>query len=150
MIQLTTKSPKETIQFGGRLAKLLNPGDIVCLSGDLGSGKTTLVKGIAKGVKINPTKVNSPTFVLMNTYEGTLPLYHFDLYRLNETRDIPFIGYEEFFYGKGLTVVEWAERLGSLYPKEYLKVSLEHTGDDQRTIRCTAQGQRYQNLLKKL
>ncbi|MEK6560783.1 MAG: tRNA (adenosine(37)-N6)-threonylcarbamoyltransferase complex ATPase subunit type 1 TsaE, partial [Nitrospirota bacterium] len=86
-VRILSKSTDQTLRLGERLAKYLRRGDILCLEGELGSGKTTLIKGIAKGLRIAPEKVNSPTFVLMNAYHGRLPLYHFDLYRLEEIHE---------------------------------------------------------------
>ena len=138
------------MDFGGRLAKLLRPGDIVCLSGELGSGKTTLVKGIAQALKINPAKVNSPTFVIMNIYESKIPLYHFDLYRLDGKNEISLTGYDEFLYGQGIAVIEWAERFQELFPKECLKIDLKHEGETKRSFQLLAQGKRYETLMKRL
>jgi len=145
-----SKSPEETIGFGEHLAQSLKEGDIVCFFGDLGTGKTTLIKGIAKGLEIAQTKVNSPTFVLMNVYHGRLPLFHFDLYRLNDMEDINSIGYDEFLYGNGVSVVEWADRLGALLPDEYLKIDLKHKRIDERTIQLSARGSRYQKMIENL
>ena len=149
-VRILSTSSEETKCLGETLARHLRGGDILCLRGDLGSGKTTLIKGIAQGLKIAPAKVHSPTFVLMNAYEGRLPLYHFDLYRLEEVREISTIGYEEFLYGDGVSVIEWAERFGELTPKEYLGLYFAHKGGDERSIRLEASGQRYVGLLKKL
>ena len=133
-MKFISKNPQETIKFGQRLVKKLKVGDIVCLCGELGTGKTTFVKGMAKGLNVVAAKVSSPTFVLMNIYEGKLPLFHFDLYRLNNTKEIEAIGYEEFFYGNGIAVIEWAEKLEELMPKKYIKVALEHQGPQKRLI----------------
>ena len=149
-VDILSKSTDQTIKLGERLAKHLRKGDIFCLQGDLGSGKTTLIKGIAKGLKIASEKVTSPTFVLMNAYEGRLPLYHFDLYRLEEIHEISSIGYEEFLYGDGVAVIEWAERLGALTPKEYLRIELAHKGEDQRLIKIFPAGTRYSQLVDSL
>lgn len=147
-VHILSKSAEETLRLGERLAKHFKKGDIVCLQGDLGAGKTTLIKGVAKGLKIAPAKVNSPTFVLMNAYQGRLPLYHFDLYRLENTGEIGAIGYEEFLYGDGVSVIEWAERLGVLTPKEYLRVELKHKGENERSIKLAAVGERYYRIMK--
>ena len=148
--KIISKSPEETIKLGARIARYFKAGSIVCLMGDLGSGKTTLIQGIAQGLKISKTKVNSPTFVLMNVYYGKLPLYHFDLYRLGDMNDIHSIGYEEFLYGDGVAVVEWAERLDSLMPEEYLKIDLTHKKLNEREIKISAQGAKYKEILKKI
>ena len=141
---------EETLALGKKIALGLKKGDILCLFGDLGSGKTTLVQGIAAGLKINPTQVNSPTFVFMNVYEGKIPLFHFDLYRVETTREILALGYEEYFYDDGITVIEWAERLQTLLPQEYLEVKLLHQGEDQRLLKISAQGERYQKVVVKI
>ena len=147
-MKILSKSEEQTRQLGARLARLAKPGDIFCLSGELGTGKTTLVKGIAEGLKVDPKKVNSPTFVLMNIYEGKLPLYHFDLYRTDEAGEIANLGYEEFMYGEGVAVVEWAEKLKDFSPKECLLVTMEHRGEDERSIHLAAAGKRYETILK--
>ncbi len=141
-------SEKETVALGARLAKHLAVSDIVALFGDLGSGKTTLVKAMAKGLKIKPNKICSPTFVLMNIYDGRLPVYHFDFYRLDDVQEMNLIGCHEFFYGDGVCVIEWAERLGKLMPKEYLGIKLQHQNINERRIQCTAHGKRYQKFLE--
>ncbi len=146
-VDILSKNAEQTIALGERLAKYFKKGDIVCLEGDLGAGKTTLIKGVAKGLKIAAEKVNSPTFVLMNAYQGRLPLYHFDLYRLENTGEISAIGYEEFLYGDGVSVIEWAERLGALTPKEYLRVELKHKGENERSIKISAVGKKYHEYL---
>jgi len=150
MQEFISKDPKETIRFAQRLAQRFKSGDIVCFFGDLGSGKTTFIKGIAKGLKISPIKVSSPTFVLMNIYEGRLPLFHFDLYRLESAQEISSIGYDEFLYNHGISVIEWADRLGTFMPEEYLRVDLKHKSIDQRIIKLSAKGSRYQDIVKKM
>ncbi len=145
-----TRDPKQTLRLGVRLAELLAPGDLLCLEGDLGSGKTTLVKGIAKGLWVEANKVNSPTFVLMNIYEGKLPLYHFDLYRLDDPKEILRLDYEEYFFGEGVSLVEWADKLGPYKPLEYLDIKLAHTGENSRSITLTPIGERYARWLKAL
>ncbi len=148
--ELITNSQQETVNLGERLAKLLSPGAIVCLIGDLGSGKTSLVKGMAKGLKVSVEKVHSPTFVLMNIYEGKLSLYHFDLYRLEDIKEIEAIGYEEFLYGKGIAVIEWADRLATLMPSEYLRIELKHQDENTRQIEIESVGNKYKRLIESL
>jgi len=148
-MEVISHNEKATMDFGAQLAKHLNPGDIVCLFGDLGSGKTTLVKGLAQGLKVSPRKVSSPTFVLMNVYEGKVPIYHFDLYRI-DGKELAGIGYEEFFYGAGISVVEWAERLGKETPKEYIDVKLTHKNEHTRLITISAHGKELNTRLNKL
>lgn len=147
---LTTKSPEETMELAQRIARQLKKGSIVTLHGELGSGKTTFVQGMVKGLGLKDMRVQSPTFVLMNIYEAKVPFYHFDLYRLETPQEILQIGYDDFFYGQGISVIEWADRLNNLYPAEYLKVELRHDVVHQREILVSAQGKFYENILKKL
>ena len=147
-LSFDSKETHETIDLGERLGRNLRRGDIVCLFGDLGGGKTTFVKGLAKGLKVKLNSVNSPTFVLMNIYEGKIPLYHFDLYRLRNTEELQHIGYEEFLYGEGIAAIEWAERLEDLLPKEHLAVRFEHK-DEGRRINFSAKGKRYQEMISR-
>ena len=135
--EIISEGPEETKAFGKHLAKGLRGGDIICLFGDLGSGKTTLNKGIAAGLNINPKEVNSPTFILMNIYKGRLPLFHFDLYRIEDLHGISSIGYDEFLYGDGVSVIEWADRLGEFLPEEHLRIEMEHKKLDERVIRLS-------------
>ncbi|MFH0754607.1 MAG: tRNA (adenosine(37)-N6)-threonylcarbamoyltransferase complex ATPase subunit type 1 TsaE [Candidatus Omnitrophota bacterium] len=136
-----TFSYEDTLGLGSAFAGVLQRGDTVCLFGDLGSGKTAFVKGLAKGLRISPYHVHSPTFTLMNIYEGRIPLYHFDLYRIRG-EDLYGLGYEEFFYGQGVAAVEWSERLEALMPKECWKVMLAHAGEDVRCVGISVQGER--------
>ena len=146
-VEFTSQSPDETKQWGKLLAKRFKKGDIVCLFGDLGSGKTTLIKGIAEGLKIDPLKVHSPTFVLMNAYKGKVELFHFDFYRLDNVEEINLIGYDEFLYGDGVSVIEWADRLGKFLPEEYLNITLKHKSLSVRRIQLCPHGRRYETLL---
>lgn len=144
-------SAKNTADLGKTLAKVLKSGDVLCLFGELGSGKTVMTKGIAQGLKIKKQDVHSPTFTLMNIYPGPkIPLYHFDLYRIERIKEIQAIGYEDFFYGQGITVVEWADRLGRLLPKEHLAVKIDHKGDDERLVTVTGKGKRFQDFVRNL
>ncbi len=123
-LDITTKSEQETIAEGKRLASFLKAGDLAALTGDLGSGKTTFTKGIASGLGVeNPEYVNSPSFVLIREYKGEIPLYHFDLYRLDNLQDMGYIGIQEYLDGDGVVVIEWADKLGKL-----LKLSLSCSG----------------------
>ncbi|MFQ5788475.1 MAG: tRNA (adenosine(37)-N6)-threonylcarbamoyltransferase complex ATPase subunit type 1 TsaE, partial [Thermodesulfobacteriota bacterium] len=118
-----SSNEEDTIKLGEVLGKLLKPGTIIALKGDLGAGKTVFVKGIAKGLNVEE-EPNSPTFVIMNSYEGRLPLYHFDLYRISGANELEGIGYEDYFYGNGISVVEWADRTEEIFPKNVLTVEI--------------------------
>ena len=133
-VSLISNSEEETQLCAQRLAQQLKAGDIVFLKGDLGAGKTTFVKGLAQGFKFSPQKVNSPTFVLMNYYKGRLPIYHFDLYRLDNPKQLESLDFDEYFYGDGISLIEWPERLGEHKPKEYYLVEFQHKGENKREI----------------
>jgi tRNA threonylcarbamoyladenosine biosynthesis protein TsaE len=150
-MKIISRSARETVSLGKALAKNLLPGDIICLCGDLGSGKTVLTKGIARGLGVKKDEIISPTFVLIREYPmARIPLYHFDLYRLQEEKEILAVGYEEYLFGKGISVIEWAQRLGRLMPQEYLGVSLAVVSERKRRIEFSAVGKRYQQLVKKI
>lgn len=149
-MELLTKSPEETARLGERLAHQLKGGEILCLFGNLGSGKTTFTKGLAKGLKIDEKKVNSPTFVIMNMYEGKKPLYHFDFYRFDRPEEIGGVGYDEFLYGDGVAVIEWAERFGDLMPPKRLDIHFKYQDETHRAVTFKAHGEPYQELIRKL
>lgn len=148
--EVVTSGPEDSMKWGARLAAHLKGGDIICLFGDLGSGKTTLVKGLARGLKINETNVNSPTFVLMNAYHGRVPLYHFDLYRIDEPKEIFNLGSEEFFYDDGVSVVEWADKLGRLLPEDCLMIHLQSQNENERLLKISARGDRSRQIFDQI
>ena len=120
---------EETIALGEKLGASLQPGDILLLEGDLGAGKTTLTQGLAKGLGVTEF-VNSPTFVIINEYfTGRLPLYHMDLYRVEEEAQLYDLGVEEYFYGNGVCVVEWPEIARAFLPEDFAQLSLAHDGN---------------------
>lgn len=150
-MKIISKSVDDTLKIGKEIARNSEGGDIICLFGKLGSGKTVLTKGIALRLGINQNRIISPSFVLIRQYnQSRLPLYHFDLYRLKAPKDILSLGYEEYLYSQGVVVVEWADRLGYLLPKEYLKIELLIKAYSQRLLKFKAIGKRYKKLLKKL
>jgi len=121
--------------LGEKFSKRLKPGDLVALSGDLGAGKTTFVKGIAKGLGVkNYRYVNSPSFVLVKEYKGKIPLFHFDIYRLNNLKDVEDIGYEDYLARRGVVVIEWAGKMSRILPKRYIRINLKIKGPDQRVV----------------
>ena len=131
---MISNSVQETIQYGKDFAKELSPGDIVCLDGDLGAGKTHFVKGIASYFDIKEEKVSSPTFTLINEYQGTIPIFHFDCYRLENEQEALEIGTEDYFYGEGISIVEWPQKIGNLIPPEAVWLTIKHIGDSKREI----------------
>lgn len=131
---------KGTIQLASRLAAYLQPGCVITLEGELGAGKTSFTKGIAKGLKIDQV-VNSPTFTLIKEYNGKFPLYHMDVYRLeNGAEDI---GFDDYFYGDGITVIEWAVNIQEYLPEAYLNIKIEKKEADQRSIIFEPHGELY-------
>lgn len=130
-----TSSAAETIAFGRALAERLGPGTVVAFYGDLGSGKTTMIKGVAAGLGVSET-VRSPSFVIVTEYQGRLPVYHIDLYRLDDPAALEGIGLEEYLLGDGVCLVEWAERAEKLLPADTIQVRLAVTGGG-RTIRVS-------------
>ncbi|OGF48658.1 MAG: tRNA (adenosine(37)-N6)-threonylcarbamoyltransferase complex ATPase subunit type 1 TsaE [Candidatus Firestonebacteria bacterium GWA2_43_8] len=132
-----TRSQSETIKLGRELGKALKPGSIVALTGDLGAGKTYLTKGIVKGLGVK-AGVRSPTFVIMNIYPGKIPVFHYDCYRLKNEAEMEKLGYEEYFYGKGITVIEWADRIPGLIPANAIRVQFKIGKDNKREIRISA------------
>ncbi|WJE53047.1 tRNA (adenosine(37)-N6)-threonylcarbamoyltransferase complex ATPase subunit type 1 TsaE [Bacillus cereus] len=145
--KITTTSSEETQNLSERLGNLVKEKDVLILEGDLGAGKTTFTKGLAKGLGVKRV-VNSPTFNIIKEYKGRLPLYHMDVYRLAESEED--LGFDEYFYGEGITVVEWAHLIESFLPNEKLKISLFHTGDDTRKIVLEPSGERYIRLCEEL
>jgi tRNA threonylcarbamoyladenosine biosynthesis protein TsaE len=151
MVSVVTHGETETVALGESLGRLLRPGDFVALFGELGSGKTRFAQGVALGAGVDPkTRVTSPTYTIMNEYQGTFPLYHFDLYRLAGDTDIVELGFEDYFYGQGICLVEWAERLVSELPDEHLKVSFNYEVNDTRRIVFEWNGDRYREILQGL
>ncbi|MDA0712131.1 MAG: tRNA (adenosine(37)-N6)-threonylcarbamoyltransferase complex ATPase subunit type 1 TsaE [bacterium] len=134
-----THAARETIDLGIALSRTLNRGDCVALRGDLGSGKTCLVQGICKGLSVSDD-VTSPTFVLINEYEGVgqdgraMAVYHFDLYRLAGPEELFGLGCDDYFYGTGICLIEWANLGGDLIPAEAIDISMVHVGDSQRKV----------------
>ena len=154
--EIVSKSAVATVDFGRRLGKILKGGEVLGLVGELGAGKTTFVKGIAKGLGVaNHHPVNSPSFVLLREYEGRVPLYHFDAHRLTGgsgdlLRLEQEIGLEDYFYGKGVSVMEWADRIESLLPKEYLQIGFRHSKENERILVFHPHGKRYEKIVSTL
>lgn len=145
--EITSNNPEETYAVAKRLGELLQPKDIILLEGDLGAGKTTFTKGIAVGLNITKN-VNSPTFTIIKEYNGRLPLYHMDVYRVKDSFED--LGIDEYFYGDGVTVVEWAHLIEEQLPEETLSIHLYHAGEEQRKLIFVPSGSRYDALCKEL
>jgi tRNA threonylcarbamoyladenosine biosynthesis protein TsaE len=141
------KSPEETMAFGAKLAEKLKPGCVLTLEGDLGAGKTTFTKGIGKGLGVTKV-VNSPTFTIIKEYEGKIPLFHMDAYRLEESDED--LGFSEYFEGEGVTVVEWAKFIQDMLPKELLRIEIYHQRESERRLILRPFGAFYEALCKEL
>lgn len=150
MYSVITSNPEQTWRMGELLGALLGPGDIVCLYGDLGAGKTSLSYGIALGLEVKEQYITSPTFTFVNEYEGRVPFYHIDLYRLKDPEELENIGFEEYLDSDGVTVIEWAERAEDELPEERLSVYLNYVNENSREIGFLPEGERYQKLLDAL
>ena len=135
--EIIISNESETKKFGIELGKGLKKGDVVALIGDLGTGKTTLSKYIGEGLGISEM-ITSPTFTIVQEYHsGRLPLYHFDVYRINDSEEMFELGYEEYFYGDGVSIVEWADQIMELIPKEAIIINIEYgTKPDERVYKC--------------
>ena len=134
MEEFYSKSNEETLQIAEKFAKSLNAGDIVLLDGDLGAGKTVFSKGIVSALSNGKEIAVSPTFVLLNIYKTTPPVYHFDLYRIGDISELDAIGAEEYFFGQGISLVEWPSRAESMFPSSAIKVTIQKLGDNERKI----------------
>lgn len=146
-MKIITNSPEETVKLGRKLGRHLKAGDVLGLIGELGSGKTTLVRGIASGLGVAGREaVASPSFVLIREYSGKIPLFHFDLYRLDKIKDIEYLGVDEYLFDKGVCVVEWAEKMKMLLP-DYLEVNLALKGETKREIKFIAHNKRYEDFI---
>jgi tRNA threonylcarbamoyladenosine biosynthesis protein TsaE len=133
---MSLDSVKKTLEFGERLAHTFQGGDVLALTGDLGAGKTLITRGIALGLGITAEQVTSPTFTLIQTYEGRLPVIHVDLYRLENPSAILQLGLEDYFTAKNIVIIEWADRFIQALPPDYLEIHLEH-GDTETTRSMT-------------
>lgn len=149
VFSIKTSSPEETARFGVIIGTLAEAGDVLLLSGNLGAGKTCLTQGIAKGLGITDY-VMSPTFVLVRELKGKLPLYHMDLYRLDNLNEIDDLGLDDYFYGKGLSVVEWADKAFGILPDEGIFININHESGDERSISLKAKGERAQALISSI
>jgi len=150
MLKIKTTSPEETFAIGQHLAKVLGPGQVVCLAGDLGAGKTLFVQGLAKALGVENT-VNSPTFTLLNVYEASFPIYHFDLYRLDYAEELFDIGFYEYTEGRGLSIIEWPDKFPEELPDEYLWIDIKN-GDNinERMLYVSAHGVTYEPICEEL
>ena len=142
-----TYTPEQTRALGKKLGSLIDGSFLITLSGELGAGKTTFTQGLAKGLDI-VRNVTSPTFTLMKSYKGRLPLYHIDAYRLEDIDQD--LGFEEYIDGDGVCVIEWADFIENVLPQDKLSINLTINDDDSRMLVFTADGERYEEVLDRL
>ena len=133
MLTFHTKTEQETIQLGEKIGRLLKKGDIIAMQGTLAAGKTTITKGIARALEITDT-ITSPTFCLISEYYGRMPLYHFDVYRLDGTEDFINLGADDMLYGDGVSIIEWSEKIMDELPKRTIVLRLTPQEDGSRII----------------
>lgn len=135
LLPRTTESVEETLALGARIASMLGPGAVLALYGNLGSGKTHFVKGIAEGLGVPPAEVRSPTFTILSVYdEGERPLYHFDAYRVQTPDEFVELGFEEYVHGDGITCIEWADRIPDLLPPDTVHLQFHHVAPVKRRV----------------
>lgn len=145
--EVLTHSAEETSAIAFKLGELVPTRSVITLEGDLGAGKTTFTKGLAKGLGVTKN-VNSPTFTIIKEYKGRLPLYHMDVYRIED--EFEDLGFHEYFEGEGVTVVEWAHLIQDQLPKELLSIQIFYIGDDERKIVLKPIGEKYVELCKEI
>lgn len=132
-MKFISESEKDTFAIGARLSKTLSPGNVVAFFGDLGSGKTVFVRGMADGLKLS-SRVSSPTFTIVNEYLGDLPLFHFDMYRISSSEELFDLGWEDYLNRGGICAVEWSENIKEALPENTIIVTFKKTGDNSREI----------------
>ena len=146
-VEIVSSSPEQTQAIGRVLGARAQPGDVVLLVGELGAGKTCLAQGILWGLGVDEF-ARSPTFVMINEYEGRLPLYHIDLYRIDADAEIAELGLDEYLSGEGICVVEWPERSRYAYPLERVEIKLEHIDETTRKLTLTSASERFDSTLQ--
>jgi tRNA threonylcarbamoyladenosine biosynthesis protein TsaE len=150
--QRTTRSASATRALGARLGRLLEPGDVVALEGDLGAGKTQLVRGTCDGAEVPPSEVSSPSFAIVATYRGRIPVHHADLYRIADEDELYGTGFGDLVGGEGALLVEWADRIPGALPAERLTIRLAHDSErpSVRRVEIEGVGERHAALAKAL
>ena len=148
---IQTQAAPETIQCGKCIGKLLRSGDVMALVGELGSGKTHLIKGLAAGVGVEKSNyIVSPSFTIVHEYQGRIPFYHIDLFRLATEEEGEELGLEEYFVRGGVTAIEWADKIPNMLPKELLWINFRYLGEHARSIHFLGKGKRYEDLFKEI
>ena len=148
---IQTRSASETFRIGKTIGSRLLPGDVVALVGELGTGKTQFIKGLAAGVGIeNSAYISSPSFTLIHEYLGEIPFYHMDFFRLERELEAEALGLDEYFQGRGITAIEWADKIPSLLPEELLFICIAYVDKNIRSLEIAGNGKRYLNLVDQI
>lgn len=146
---IISESEEDTDLFGQKIGEIVEPGQVILLAGELGAGKTLMTQGICKGLGVDED-VTSPTYRLINEYEGDLPVYHMDLYRLDDVEDLYELGFEEYVERDGVIIVEWPDLAYDLLPPDFVYIKIYITGDNQREINLEAEGEKGTRLKERL
>lgn len=146
---LKSGSEEETISYGRALGSILARGDVIALTGELGAGKTYLAKGLALGLGAKDAKeVTSPSFTIVNEYSGRIPIFHLDFFRLDKHFEVEDLGYEEYFYGPGVSIIEWAEKFPRILPEEHLEIKINILGKRERELEFKVWGDHYRRMVE--
>lgn len=148
MINIYLDGEEQTREIGYKLGTLLGPGSVVCLVGDLGAGKTTMTQSLANALEVDDY-ITSPTFTIVNEYEGRVPLYHFDVYRIGNSEEMYDIGYDEYINSEGICIIEWANLIEDILPDEYLDIELRYK-DMGREMILKPIGKKYERIVEEL
>ncbi len=150
-LTIFSDSPQKTIRYGSIIGRVAVPGSVIGLTGELGTGKTCFIKGLVAAIAgVSEQDVASPTFTFLQEFPGSIPVYHFDLYRIKEPAELDDLGFYECLYGTGVTVIEWAERAAGALPAERFMIYLAHVDECRRRITLSASGERYITMLQRV
>ena len=149
LLQFKTKNAEETEQLGLKIGKLLRGGELIAMTGDLGAGKTTLSKALARGLEIDDY-ITSPTFTIVNEYSGRVKLFHFDVYRIADIEEMYDLGYEEYFYSDGVCIVEWSNLISEILPENRINLDITYLDENKREITISGTGEKFDSLVKGL
>ena len=148
MVKIYLENEEQTREIGAKLGKLLTPKSVICLVGDLGAGKTTMTQSLAQSLEVDDY-ITSPTFTIVNEYEGKMPLYHFDVYRIGSSDEMYDIGFDEYINGDGVCIIEWANLIEDILPDEYLYIEMNYKEMGREMI-LTPKGEKYEEIVKEL
>lgn len=149
MLRFETNNARETEQLGMAIGRALKGGEVIAMTGDLGAGKTTLTKALAKSLGIDE-HVTSPTFTIVNEYEGRLKLFHFDVYRIGDIEEMYDLGFEEYIYGDGVSIIEWSNLIKEILPEDTINIEILASRENTRIINLSGKGKKFDNLVKEL